>query len=187
MVSYTPSEDDDVRLYEIALLYAYPINQKEEADLMKAVEHLFDEAGGKQIFKDVWGRRGLAYKIGGFNEGNFVIYYYEIDPSKIDDIDEQMRILKGVLRHMIIKPVKNYQIMSYANSEKQWKEQDRLEGERKEQEKENKKLKQVVSNAKRKIAAKKEEVSDKPAEKPMTGKALNEQLDKLISDSDIEI
>ncbi len=186
MVSYTPSEDDNVRLYEIALLYAFPINQKEETELQKAVEHLFEEAGGKQIFKDVWGRRGLAYKIGGFNEGSFIIYYYELDPSKIDGIDEELRILKGVLRHMIIKPTKNYEIMSYADSEKKWNEKDRLEGERKQQEKEEKKLKQVVEKAKRKTAPKKDDAADKP-EKKMTGKALNAELDKLISDSDIEI
>lgn len=186
MVSYTPSEDDNVRLYEIAVLYPFPINQKEESDLQKAIEGLLEEAGGKQIFKDVWGRRGLAYKIGGFLEGSFIIYYYELDPSKIDAIDEELRILKGVLRHMIVKPPKNYQITSYADAEKQWKEQDRLEGERRQQEKEEKKLKQVVNKAKRKTAAKKEESSDKP-EKPITGKALDDQLDKLISDSDLEI
>lgn len=185
MVSYTPSSDD-VRLYEVAVLYPYPMNQKEEAELLKGIDAIFNEAGAKQVFKDVWGRRGLAYKIGGHDEGNFIIYYYEIDPSKLDEIDEALRILKGMLRHMIVKPPKKYQIASYADAEKKWKEQNRLEGERKAQEKEEKKLKQVVDKARRTQARDRVKKDDAPA-KPVTGEALNKQLEKLISDKDLEL
>lgn len=185
MVSYTPSSED-VRLYEVALLYPFPMNQKEESELLKGVDAIFAEAGAKQIFKDVWGRRGLAYTIGGFDEGNFIIYYFEIDPSKLAEIDEQLRILKGVLRHMMVKPPKKYEIRSYADSEKKWKEANRLEGERKAQEKEDKKLKQVVDKAKRASAPARER-SKKDEAKPMTGEALTQQLDKMISDKDLEI
>lgn len=186
MVSYTPTSDE-VRLYEIALLYPYPMNQKEESELLKGIQAIFDEAGAKEIFKDVWGRRGLAYKIGGFDEGNFIIYYMEIDPSKLKEMDEAIRILKGVLRHMIVKPPKNYQITSYADSEKKWKESSRLEGERRVQEKEDKKLKQVVDKAKRSTKAAAEAKKSDVEAKPMTGAALTEELDKLISDKDLEL
>ncbi len=185
MVHYTPTSDE-VRLYEIAVLYPYPMNQKEESDLLKGIKAIFDEAGAKEIFKDVWGRRGLAYKIGGFDEGNFIIFYMEMDPSKLKELDEALRILKGMLRHMIVKPPKNYVITSYADGEKKWKETHRLEGERKSQEREDKKLKQVVDKARRstKVAeAKKPDVEAKP----MTGEALTQELDKLISDKDLEL
>jgi small subunit ribosomal protein S6 len=186
MVSYTPTSDE-VRLYEVAVLYPYPMNQKEESELLKGIEEIFAEAGGKQLFKDAWGRRGLAYKIGGFSEGNFVIYYYELDPSKLDEIDEALRILKGMLRHMIVKPPKKYQISAYADYEKKWKEQSRLEGERKIQEKEDKKLKQVVDKARRTTTQTRERVKKDDAAKPVTGEALNKQLEKLISDKDLEL
>lgn len=184
MVSYNPSSED-VRLYEVAILYPYPMNQKEESELLKGIDEIFAEAKAKQIFKDVWGRRGLAYKVGGFDEGNFIIYYFEIDPSKIDEIDEQLRILKGMLRHMIVKPPKKYQISSYADNEKRWKEQNRVEGERKTQEKEDKKLKQVVDKAKRAPMRAKKDDAEKAA--PVSGEALTQKLDKLISDKDLEI
>lgn len=186
MVSYTPSSDE-VRLYEVAVLYPYPVNQKEESDLLKNIESLFEEAGAKQIFKDTWGRRGLAYKIGGYTEGNFVIFYYEMDPSKLLEVDEQLRILKGMLRHMIVKPPKHYEIKSYADAEKQWKERSRLEGERKKQEKEEKKLKQVVDKAKRSQARDKKKEEKPEDAKPVSGETINKELEKLISDSDLEI
>jgi len=186
MVNYTPSSDE-VRLYEIALLYPYPMNQKEEAELLKGIKAIFDEAGAKEIFKDVWGRRGLAYKIGGFDEGVFIIYYMEMDPSKLKEMDEALRILKGVLRHMIVKPPKHYQITSYAEGEKKWKESSRLEGERRIQEKDDKKLKQVVEKAKRSTRAAETKKAEEPAAKPMTGEALTQELDKLISDKGLEL
>jgi len=184
MVSYTPSSED-VRLYEIAVLFPYPMNQKEEAELHKSVEEIFTEAGAKLIFKDAWGRRGLAYKIGGFNEGTFIIYYQEMEPKRLEEIEEQLRILKGVLRHMVVKPPKHYQIAPYADSYEKWKEHSRLEEERKNQEREDKKLKQVVEKAKRSQTRDKKPVEDaKPA---VTGEALTQQLEKLISDKDLEI
>lgn len=187
MVSYTPSSED-VRLYEIAILTPHPHGQKEESELQKGINEIFAEAKAKEIFKDIWGRRGLAYRIGGFTEGNFTIYYMEMEPAMVEEIDNQLRILKGVLRHMIVKPPKNYVIASYANTYEQWKEQSRLHEEQRAQEKEDKLKKQVVDKAKRTstrdVKKKDDVVSDKPA---MTGEALTQELDKLISDKNLDI
>lgn len=185
MVSYTPSSDE-VRLYEIAVLYPYPMNQKEEAELLKAIDAIIAEAGAKLIFKDSWGRRGLAYKIGGLLEGTFVIYYVEMEPRKLKELDQEMRILKGVLRHMIVKPPKHYQIVSYADAEKKWKERHRLEGERQSAEREEKLRKQVVEKAKRKNVGEGKK-ADATEATPVRKEALSEQLDKLISDKDLEL
>lgn len=185
MVSYTPSSED-VRLYEVAILYPYPVHQKEEAELLKNIEGLFEEAGAKQIFKDVWGRRGLAYRIGGFEEGTFVIYYYEMDPAKLKEIDRQMHIMKGLLRHLVVKPPKHYHITSHADNEKKWKEKYRLESERQEAEREEQLKKKVVDKARRQSVRKKPEEEARPA-KPASGESIDVRLDKLISDTDIDL
>ncbi len=178
------AEDEDTRIYEVAVLYPYPINQKEESDLLKAVEEIFQEAKAKLVLKDMWGRRGLAYKIGGFSEGNFVIYYFEMDPSKLKEADTQLRILKGILRHMIIKPPKNYQVAPTAGNFEKWKQEEKTLGEKVAQDKEDKLKKQVVEKAKR--TTKKEEKTEVIA-KPMSEKSITEGLDKLISDKDIDL
>ncbi len=176
----TPSTEDG-RIYECAIVYPYPMNQKEESDLLKGIEEIFAEAGAKVLLKDAWGQRGLAYKIGGFEDGNFVIYYLEMDPLKLKEVDTQLRILKGMLRHMIIKPPKKYVIAPMADSLQKWKEQSRMEGEARAQEKEDKLKKQVVDKAKRASVKKKSEEKAAPTE------TIAEGLDKLISDKDLEI
>jgi len=177
----TPS-NEDARIYECAVLYPYPMNQKEESDLLKGIEEIFKDADAKVLMKDAWGQRGLAYKIGGFEDGNFVIYYLEMDPSKLKEVDTQLRILKGMLRHMIIKPPKKYVIAPMADNLQKWKEQSRMEGEARAAAKEEKLKKQVVEKAKRTTKPKKA-----AEEKAAPTETIAEGLDKLISDKDLEI
>jgi hypothetical protein len=96
-----------------------------------------------------------------------------------------MRILKGLLRHMIVKPPKHYQIVPYADRFQQWKDQEKVNTEKAAADKEEKLKKQVVEKAKRQT--KKEEKVEAAPAAPMTDAALTEELDKLISDKDIDI
>jgi ribosomal protein S6 len=178
MPVHVPSSED-VRVYETAILYPYPMNQKEENELLKAIEEIYAEAEATVILKDAWGERGLAYKIGGFQEANVLVMYHEIDPSNIKEIDRQLSILKGVLRHLIVKPVKNYDIAPMAGRLDQWKEQVRVDREVRVREKEEKKLKQVVEKAKRAPAKPKKAAAD---DKPKPTETIEQGVDKLLSD-----
>lgn len=177
MPVHTPSSED-VRIYECAILYPSPMNQKEENELLKAIDEIFADASATLILKDAWGARGLAYKVGGFEEANVMVLYYELDPLKIKEIDRQLSILKGVLRHLIVKPPKHYDIAPMAGRLDQWKEQVRVDRETRSREKEEKKLKQVVDKAKRAPAKSKKVVE----EKPMPTESVEQGVDKLISD-----
>lgn len=187
MPNLVPSSEDN-RIYEICVLLPYPMNQKEEQDAHKEVEGIFAEAEGRQVAKDSWGRRGIAYTIKGYNEGSYVIYYYEIDPSKITEIDEALRIAPKVLRHMIVIPPKGYEIVEYGEKYKQWLKERESESEKRDKSKEEKLQKQVVERAKREVRKAEEQKKDaKEAKKPMEEKSIEEGLEKLISDSDIDI
>lgn len=183
MPVYTPSSED-VRLYECCILYPYPLPQKEETALLKEIESLFDDAGGRQIAKDPWGRRGLAYNIKGQNEGNFIVYHYEMDPAKVKEVDRGLSILKGVLRHIMVKPPDHYQIVKYAEAYLTWKEQEKTAEETKKQEHEDALKKRVIDKAKASI---KREVPPLKKKTPSAPKGdMTEQIDKLISTDSID-
>jgi ribosomal protein S6 len=183
MPVHIPSSED-VRVYETAILYPSPMNQKEENELLKGIDEIFADAKATVVLKDAWGDRGLAYRIGGFDEANVLVMYHEIDPSKIKEIDRQLSILKGVLRHLIVKPVKKYDIAPMAGRLDQWKVPVRVERETRVREKEEKKLKQVVEKAKRAPAKPKKAVVE---EKPMPTETIEQGVDKLLSDTDLSI
>jgi len=187
------------RIYEVCVLYPYPLSQKEDKDAQKSVEDLFAEAGGKQIAKDVWGRRGMAYKIGGYDEGVYVVYYYEMEPEKLKELDGALRITKHVLRHIVVKPPKNYQIVEYSKEYDKWLKDKEGEDDRKEAEKEEQLKKKMIEKQKRQTARaekkEKEAASTKEApakkEKKETAKKddaeITAEIDKLIADDELEL
>ena len=181
--------EEDTRVYELCILYPSNLSQKEESDLLKEIEKLLEEHGGKQVAKDAWGKRGLAYRIKGHDEGNYIVYHYELDPASIKEIDVSLRITPNLLRHIIVKPPKGYEVTKFSESYETWLKEREGEDERKQREKEEKLAKKVAEKAKRQVkrAAKKEE--EKPTEeKPKADKAkISEELEKLISDDDLDI
>src|SRR3989338_1567072 len=146
MPSLTPSTEDRV-VYEIAVLYPI-LSQKEEQQMLKEVEGIFAEAGGLQVAKDAWVRRGLAYPVKNHKEGNFVIYYYDLEPGKVLEIELALKIEKNVLRHLVVKPPKGYQIVKYSELYEKWLKERETVDQVRTREKEEKLKDQVAKKAK---------------------------------------
>ncbi|MDD5469502.1 MAG: 30S ribosomal protein S6 [Candidatus Peribacteraceae bacterium] len=180
---------EEKRVYELCVLIPYPLSQKEEQEVMKNVESIVEDAGGKQVAKDIWGRRGLAYKIGGATEGNFIIYHYELDPSAINEIDESLRIAKHVLRHLIVKPPKEYQIVAYSKKYEEWLKDREKEEETLKKTREEDLRKKMIEKQKRQTVKKPAPVKQaKETEKtPANEERLTEEIDKLIADDELEL
>ncbi len=181
------SSNEDARIYELCVLYPYPYAQKDEHKLLKELEQLFTEAGGKQVAVDKWGRRGLAYTIGGHDEGSYIVYYYEFEPAKIRELDRMIRITPGVLRHIIVKPPKGYQIEKYADKYEQWLKDKDTAVETKARQKEETLKKKMLDKQKTTAAPKRAErktASETPA---ADGKKLSADIDRLIADDDLNI
>ncbi len=180
-------KNEDARLYEFCILYPYPMPQKDEATLLKEIDGIFAEAGAIMVSKDAWGRRGLAYNIGGYAEGTYVVYYVEMDPSKLTEINQTLKITKGLLRHLAVKPPKNYEITSFAKRYEDWLEHRHVEEQERENEKTRKLEERVVEKAKR--DAKRTEVvrTKKPAGEKAQAGEVGQQLDKLLSSDTLDI
>jgi len=184
-------EDLEIRLYECTILYPYPLSQKEEKDAQSEVEKIFKDAGAKLVEKDVWGRRGLAYSIGGYDEGAFVVYYYEMDPSKLKEVNTVLHIAKGILRHLIVKPPKGYEITKFSQAYEEWMNTRETVQEVKDREKQEELQRKVVERAKRQAKRadeeKKEQAMSTPEKTSVKKEELTEKLEELISDDDLEL
>lgn len=180
--------ETDLRLYEICVLYPSNLNQKEESTLIKEVEGLFEENGGIQVAKDVWGKRGLAYSIKGNDEGNYIVYYYNLPPESLKEIDTSLRIMPNLMRHLIVKPPKDYEIVKYSEVYETWlKERESIEETRKK-EKEERLAKRVADKAKRQVKRAEKTKKDEPsAPKETDTEKLSAELDKIIADDDLDL
>lgn len=186
MVQLIPSSED-VRVYEIAVMYQPDLNEKAEATMIKEIEDAFGEAKAKLMFKDPWSRRGLSYKIKGFSEAKFVIYYYEVDPAKIRELDGAIRLTKGVMRHLILMPPKGYDAVNYEERYQEWLKTRETVADKRKREKEEKLKESTAQQAKRETRRILQKDKAAKAAKPMEKEKLDASLEKLISDSDLNI
>lgn len=172
----------DRRLYECAVLYPL-LSPQEEKELLKNIEALFGESGGEKGDSDAWGRRGLAYPIKGMREGNFIIYHYHLDPAHVREIDRQLRILPGVLRHLLITLPEGHTMVRYSQMFESWKEEQKTHAAEERSNKEEKLKKRVIDRVSKRI------IAEKPKSPPgvLTEAALKEGIEKIISDEDINL
>ena len=176
----------DARVYEFAVLLPYPMGQKEQQQAMKEIDAVFKEAGAKEVSRDVWCQRGLAYAIEGRSEGNFIIYHEEMDPAKVREVDTALRIVPGVLRHIVVKPPKGYKIVKFSETYGQWLKDRESAAEKTKREREVEIQERVAEKAKRQVKRTERAKSEAPAE-TMSKEEVGKKLDQLISDDSLDI
>lgn len=89
--------------YELAVLYHPDL----EIDLEKAekqVTKLVTDAGGKITDTDNWGKRKLAYTIGGHEYAVYVFYTLELPGAGVSQLNNALNITDEVIRFLITKP-----------------------------------------------------------------------------------
>jgi len=92
-----------MRVYEVPLIGAPNIP---ESDIDTLVTQLSDVATnqGAHIAKiDRMGRRRLAYPIGKFNDGHYVVFTIEGTGAEIAEVERRMRVTDAVIRYITIR------------------------------------------------------------------------------------
>ena len=72
-------------------------------EIHKEFSDLIKKDGGEVLDVDVWGKRYLAYKINGHNEGYYIVYDFKVFPASIKEIKRQMQLKQEILRFMIVE------------------------------------------------------------------------------------
>jgi small subunit ribosomal protein S6 len=87
--------------YELMVLLHPDLEIDVEAPIAK-VEALIEDAGGRVVKRDNWGKKRLAYRI---KRQDFAIYvYFEInlDATKVRQLENTILITEEVLRHILV-------------------------------------------------------------------------------------
>ena len=93
----------NVRQYE--LVYITPAETTEEllADLHTQVAAVVERFGGTIEKTENWGRRRLAYEIGGQREGVYVLEVINGPGALTAELDRRLRVIDTVVRHMLVR------------------------------------------------------------------------------------
>jgi small subunit ribosomal protein S6 len=92
-----------VRQYE--LIYITPPETTEEAlaELHQQVAAVVDRFGGNFEKTEQWGRRRLAYEIGGHREGVYTLEVINGPATLMAELDRRLRVFDIVIRHMVVR------------------------------------------------------------------------------------
>ncbi|NLC55277.1 MAG: 30S ribosomal protein S6 [Armatimonadetes bacterium] len=93
-----------MRDYEITYIIDPALEEEQINALVDRFSALVTTNQGEVTSIDRWEKRKLAYEIKGKREGLYVVMGARTTPEVTAEIDRQMRITEGVIRHMIIRP-----------------------------------------------------------------------------------
>ena len=84
------------------MLIITPDHEEKEAEaLIENVKGII-EGSGNLINVDIWGKRRLAYPIQKRTEGYYVVYVFESEASFIAELNQALRVIEAILRHIIV-------------------------------------------------------------------------------------
>ena len=66
-------------------------------------EELVKKYKGKILKKDIWGKKFLAYKIKGHNEGYYIMYTARLNKDTMDKLKTQLNRNEDIFRYLITK------------------------------------------------------------------------------------
>jgi len=97
------AEDKQLRNYELMLIVSPEVMDESLDATVDRVSRLITEKGGTVSNVERWGKRRLAYPIGHFSEGNYVLTRFEFKSDLGKELEAKLLISEDILRHLLIR------------------------------------------------------------------------------------
>ena len=95
--------DERTRNYELMMIISPEANETEIEAVARRVGSFITDRGGLIYDQASWGLRRLAYPIQKFQEGNYVLTRFALEPAVIIELDDSLKASDDVMRHLTMK------------------------------------------------------------------------------------
>ena len=92
----------DMQKYEAVIILDSDLSEDAVKAEIGKVETVVKAHTGSVERSDVWGRRRLSFRIAKKEYGIYVVLVFAGDNRLVADLDRQLKINEGVLRHLIV-------------------------------------------------------------------------------------
>ena len=90
--------------YEIAVVLSAKLEDEERTQIIEKISGMVERFGGAVSDVDNWGKKKLAYPIQKMDEGFYNFVHFETENADCPgELEQQLRIMDGVLRYLIVK------------------------------------------------------------------------------------
>ena len=91
------------RQYELVYVVSPQASEQDVTDLHAQIEGTIARFNATLARTENWGRRKLAYEIGGHKEGTYVLEVIDGSGDVIKEIDRRLKVNEQVLRHLVVR------------------------------------------------------------------------------------
>src|ERR1700737_2499111 len=67
------------------------------------IQALVTQRGGTVENVDTWGRKRLAYPIGRFRDGFYILNRLQLPPNAAVEIERALKLTESVIRHLLVR------------------------------------------------------------------------------------
>jgi small subunit ribosomal protein S6 len=96
-------EDKRLQDYELAFIVSPEVADESLESKINSVNQFITGRDGVISEVEQWGRKRLAYPVGHFLEGNYVLVRFKINPARCKELEANLKISEDILRHLLIK------------------------------------------------------------------------------------
>jgi len=89
--------------YELLMVVSPEADEDRVTGLVDRVASYVTEGGGSISNQENWGVRRLAYPIQRFQEGNYMLTQFVLDPKLVLELDRTLVASEDVLRHLVTR------------------------------------------------------------------------------------
>jgi small subunit ribosomal protein S6 len=90
------------RKYEVMFIVRPDMVEEDLNKLISTLESSVTSANGTSK-SEVWGKRRLAYKVGRFNDGIFVLMLIDADGAVVHEVERRLRVTEPVIKFLTVR------------------------------------------------------------------------------------
>jgi small subunit ribosomal protein S6 len=91
------------RQYELVYILPPETTEPQSGELHEQIASIVSRMNGQIEKSENWGRRKLAYEIGHFKEGVYVLEVINGTGELMKELDRRLRVIDQVIRHLIVR------------------------------------------------------------------------------------
>src|SRR5262245_63644648 len=108
-----------IRQYELVYILPPETTEQQATELHDQVAAVVARMHGQIEKTENWGRRKLAYEIGKFKEGVYVLEVINGDGELMKELDRRLKVIDQVFRHMIVRVDEEKKVVERTRTKRQ--------------------------------------------------------------------
>ncbi len=107
------------RQYELVYILPPETTEQQAGELHEQIAAIVSRLHGQIEKTENWGRRKLAYEIGHFKEGVYVLELINGTGELMKEIDRRLKVMDQVVRHMVVRVDEEKKVVERTRTKRQ--------------------------------------------------------------------